>query len=385
MAVPWEISEMDAKKEFVEFAGQPGVKMRELCRRFRISRTTGYQLLARYEVAQAEGLKGQDLANALRPHSRRPQRSPNKTDEAIEEMVLAMRDETHWGGRKIARRLQDLGLEAAPPRATVHSILKRNGRIEPRESQKREPFHRFEHPEPNDLWQMDFKGRFALRCGECHALTVLDDHSRYDLCLDAHGNETTETVQGSLTKTFQKFGLPWRMTMDNGSPWGDDGAFRLTKVTVWLIRYGVGVSHSRPYHPQTQGKDERFHETMEAELLRWKTFRDLAEAQREFDRWRDRYNLERPHEALGLDTPVKHYQPSPRCMPERIPPIEYNSSDTVRKVDTGGKIHYAGRTFRVGKGCAELPVAIRPTTEDGIQDVFFCHQWIAELNLKDPQ
>jgi transposase InsO family protein len=382
--VPWEKSEMEAKKEFVELAGQADVNMRELCRRFRISPTAGYRLVARYEAARSQGLRGRDLDKVLGPQSRRPHHSPSRTDAGTETIVLAMRDETHWGGRKIARRMQDLELESAPPRATVNSILKRNGRIEPRESKKREPYHRFEHPHPNDLWQMDFKC-FPLGSGQCHALTVLDDHSRYNVCLDLHGNETTESVRGSLIETFRKYGLPWRMTMDNGSPWGDDGACRLTRLTAWLIRYGVAVSHSRPYHPQTQGKDERFHETMEAEVLRWKTFRDLAQARPEIDRWRDRYNLERPHESLGLDTPVKHYQPSSRRMPERIPPIEYNSSDTVRKVDAGGKIHYAGRIFRVGKGCAGLPVAIRPTTEDGLLEVFFCHQWIADLYLKDRQ
>ena len=122
---------MEAKKEFVELAGQGEVNMRELCRRFRISPTTGYELLARYEAGRNQGLRGRDLDCALATQSRRPHGSPSKTDEATETIVLAMRDETHWGGRKIARRLQDLGLESAPPRATVNSILKRNGRIEP--------------------------------------------------------------------------------------------------------------------------------------------------------------------------------------------------------------------------------------------------------------
>lgn len=368
----WGRTKMESKREFVILAGKAGSNMRALCRQFGVSPTAGYALLRRF---QAEGDAG------LNERSRRPERSPRQTDPALEQVVLDLRDETHWGARKLSRRLQDIGKIKELHRSTVHSILKRNGRIEPAESAKREPWHRFEHANPNELLQMDFKGWIQTGAGRCHPLTVLDDHSRFALCLEACAEETTQTVQQRLTRVFRRYGLPWRMTMDNGSPWGDEGGNRLTKLTAWLVRMGVRVSHSRPYHPQTQGKDERFHESLNAELLRWITFRDLKDAQAHFDRWRDRYNLERPHESLGMNTPIARYRPSPRLMPETLPPIEYDSTDEVRKADGYGKISFKGRIVRVGKGCSGMQVAVRATITDGRFEVFFCHQRVAEIDL----
>ena len=226
-------------------------------------------------------------------------------------------------------------------------------------------------------------GAFVMGSGSCHALTVLDDHSRFSLALQACTNEQTATVQGGLISAFERYGLPWRMTMDNGSPWGDDGSGVLTKLTAWLIRQGVAVSHSRPYHPQTQGKDERFHQTLQHELVKWVVFGDLAEAQRAFDEWRDRYNLRRPHEGLDMKTPESRYRPSTRSYAPTLRPIEYDSSDQVRKVDQKGMISFLSRRVRVGKGCSGLPVAIRATDTDGKYGVFFCHQQIATIDLRD--
>ena len=352
-------------------AQQPGANIRQLCRQFGVSPTTGYTLLKRYDADQEAGLL---------ERSRRPLSSPRQTEEWLERSVIGLRDETHWGARKLARRLSDKG-EATLHRSTIHSILKRNGKIDSVESAKRERWHRFEHPEPNDLGQLDFKGWIPTRKEPCHPLTMLDDHSRFCLCLEACADETTITVKERLTKVFRRYGLPWRMTMDNGSPWGDEGGFGLTQITAWLVRMGVAVSHSRPYHPQTQGKDERLHESLNAELLRWVVFRDLVDAQEQFDRWRNRYNMERPHEALNMATPITRYRPSPRAMPEELPPIEYDSTDEVRMVDQCGKIGFRSQKIRVGKGCQGMPVAIRPTTTDGLFEVFFCHQKIRTIDL----
>ena len=293
--MPWsEKSIMSQRQEFMSLFSQEGANRRELCRRFAISATLGYRLLARYRQADMAGLGDR---------SRRPHHSPERTPEAMEAAVLAVRDaHPAWGGRKIRRHLEDLGRTRVPSASTITAILHRHQRIDARERSKHRPWERFERAAPNELWQMDFKGWFPTGTAACHALTVLDDHSRFSIALRACANETTETVQGELERGFDRYGLPWRMTMDNGAPWGYDGSDRLTRLTVWLIRIGIRVSHSRPYHPQTQGKDERFHETLNYELLRYVSYRDIAEAQRGFDRWRDRYNFERPHESLGLAT-----------------------------------------------------------------------------------
>src|SRR5215813_15128117 len=149
----------------------------------------------------------------------------------------------------------------------------------------------------------------------------------------------------SFTPTFRQYGLPERMTMDNGAPWGDDLQHRFTPLTVWLIRLGVAISHSRPYHPQTQGKDERFHRTLDVDLLRWHSFHDRAHVQKHFDEYRDIYNRERPHQALGLHVPASRYRLSTRRFPEQLPSIEYDVSDIVRKVHAKGHFQYRGKRY----------------------------------------
>ncbi|WP_192365032.1 integrase core domain-containing protein, partial [Mesorhizobium mediterraneum] len=175
-----------------------------------------------------------------------------------------------------------------------------------------QPFIRFEHEAPNDLWQMDFKGHVALHGGRLHPLTVLDDHSRFSIALSACADQTTATVKARLIAAFRRYGLPWRIATDNGPPWGDGGRNNFTLLTVWLIEAGVAVSHSRPCHPQTLGKDERFHRSLKAEALQGPPFADLAKAQDAFDRWRHVYNTVRPHDALGGAVPLDRYRVSQR-------------------------------------------------------------------------
>jgi transposase InsO family protein len=290
-------------------------------------------------------------------------------------------EQSAWGAVKIRRVLQDEGI-AVKAASTVHAILVRHGQIDAEESAKHTAWHRFEHPVPNDLWQMDFKGHFAIRSEQrCHPLTVLDDHSRFVVCLKACENERTETVQQHLTSVFRQYGLPLRMTMDNGAPWGNDAIHRDTPLTVWLRRLGVNVSHSRPYHPQTQGKDERFHRTLKAELLRGRIFETFPAVQPAFDGYREVYNQRRPHHAIGLETPIRRYHLSPRSFPERLPVIEYADNDTVRKVSDKGLIRFKGHRISIGKGYCGYPVALRATETDGVWNIFFCCDSIARFDL----
>jgi transposase-like protein len=168
-SMPWrEVSVMDQRREFVRLAMQEGTNRRELCRRFGIHPDTGYKWLGRWQ-------DGQQIAD----RSRRPHSSPQQTDRAVEERILAIRDaHPAWGARKIARCLERES-RGSPAFSTVHQILCRTGRIKP-------PLggavasERFEMPAPNLLWQMDFKGWVRLgNDAQCHPLTVVDDHSRY--------------------------------------------------------------------------------------------------------------------------------------------------------------------------------------------------------------
>jgi transposase InsO family protein len=204
---------MSLRKEFVTLAFAEGADIRQLRRRFSISPTTGYKWLKRY---QGEGEIG------LTDRSRRPHSTPARTPKAVEEVALAVRDaHPTWGGRKLRAVLAARGL-VTPAASTVTAILKRHGRIDPAESVKHHRWQRFEHQSPNQLWQMDFKGHFPVGEGRCHPLTVLDDHSRFALAIEDCPDEQTSTVQSRLITIFRRYGLPERMLMDNGSPWGDD-------------------------------------------------------------------------------------------------------------------------------------------------------------------
>lgn len=374
--MPWkETTTMSQRTEFLRQVKSDDVNFSELCRRFGISRKTGYKWLKRDQEGGESGLADR---------SRRPHRSPWQTAGEMEAQVLEVRKKHQaWGGRKIRKILQDQGKAVVPAASTITAILRRHDQIDPEESQKHKPIQRFEYEHPNQLWQMDFKGDFALtEGGRCHPLTVIDDHSRFLVGLKACPNETRETVQAQLTVIFQKFGLPERLLMDNGRPWGFDLDAPHTRLTVWLIQLGIAISHGRPYHPQTQGKDERLNRTLQTEVIRHHTFSNLVESQKIFDGWSQIYNCVRPHEALQLCTPSTRYTLSTRPFPVSLPPVAYPDDDIIRKVDIDGYINFHGHRIRISKAFFHQPVALRPTDQDGTFHVFFCTQKIAKISLR---
>lgn len=377
--MPWrEVTRMSLREEFVQLALQAGVNRRELCRRCGIAPKTGYKWLMRYARAGASGLEDR---------SKRPLRSPARTAAEVEQAVIRLRHESRnsWGGRKLARLLAGQGGPALAP-STVTGILRRAGLLDGAAAPGQRPLQRFERAAPNELWQMDFKGHFPLLSrSRCHPLTVLDDHSRFSLVLKACADERGETVRSVLTSAFRRYGLPAAMLMDNGAPWGSDHDHPFTAFSLWLIRLGIRVAHGRAYHPQTQGKDERFHRTLKFEVLRHFNFTTLEHCQREFDHFRERYNLVRPHDALGLATPASCYRPSPIPFPEHLPPVEYPPGLEVRKVQAEGWFTYRGRDFRVSKALRGFPVALRQVDlSDSRREVLFCHQVVAFIDLDNP-
>jgi transposase InsO family protein len=372
-----ERSKVELRQDYVIQAVKDGANISQLCRRFEITRKTGYKWLGRF---LDEGLSG------LLDRSRRPRHSPAGTSEAVERLVVELREKhPAWGPRKLKRRLEKQGHFGIPAASTINEILRRHGMIDPLEAAKHAPCKRFEHDAPNDLAQMDFKGHFPIGNGRCHPLTMLDDHSRFSLILQACPDERLETVKGCLTSTFRRYGLPFAILTDNGAPWAQNNPERgLTRLEVWLIRLGVKLKKSRICHPQTIGKEERFHRSLKAEVLQGNTFRDLGECQDAFDRWRHVYNHERPHDALDLGVPADRYRPSPRDFPEELPAIEYSSGDFVRKVEDKGMISFKGTLYRVGKGLAGQQVAVRSTTEDGVYDIYYCRQEISQIKHPCP-
>lgn len=374
--MPWkEVSIMSQRLEFVTLAAAEKANIRHLCRCYGISSATAYKWLHRFQSSGVDG-----LAN----RSRRPHHSPSRSAIEMEEAIINLRGKhPAWGGRKLRDRLLALNHTAVPSPSTITAVLRRHQLLDPKESAKHRAFQRFERAAPNELWQMDFKGEFKLPHGRCYPLTILDDHSRFAIALEACARNTRNITQAALIKVFRLYGLPEQITCDNGSPWGSRGRYYFTGLGVWLLRLGIRVSHSRPHHPQTQGKDERFHRTIQAEVLRYQVADTLAQWQLIFDQWRVVYNTERPHEALAMAVPASRYQPSLRRFPEQLPAIEYGPADIVRKVRRFGHIKYEGREYHVGSAFYGLQVALRPTITDGLFDVFFCNHKIGKLDLRD--
>jgi transposase InsO family protein len=385
--MPWRVRDaMSERLDLVTLAGQPGAVMAELCRRFGVSRKTGYKWLKRFAELGFEGLLD-------RP--RRPKVSPRRTVEAVAAAALALRRANPaWGGRKIRRVLQravEAG-SAVPAASTITGILRRGGLLE-REAPAPVSFKRFAAEAPNLLWQLDFKGHFALdgrtdgKGERCFPLTVLDDHSRYLLGAQACANECEATVRERLTRVFEMYGLPDALITDNGNPWGQqNGPTRLTRLSVWLIRLGIKPLWSRPRHPQTMGKLERLHRTLKAELLQGRRFLDFEAAQAGLDTWRRHDNHERPHEALDGAVPSSRYLMSRRSMPARLPEPEYLDDDLVGRIRKNGCLHCRPNgspiDLQLSIAFAGQHAAVRPSAEDGVYHVWFSRYRIAEVDFR---
>jgi len=387
--MPWkETTKMELKAEFVMLADQPNANMSQLCRRFDISRPTGYKWLRRY---RAEGLAG------LAERPRRPHSSPNKTPAAIEALVVeARRRDPGWGGRKLRCHLRNQAksraIEAVPAQipsaSTITRILDRHGLLgAPENPSRRGRWQRFERARPNALWQLDFKGEFRLaNRAYCYPLTLVDDHSRFSLAVAACPDQRRQTVQGHLEQVFTRYGLPEAILTDNGPPWGaglgwrDWGPF-YTGGAVWWMRLGIRVIYGRPNHPQGKGKNERFNRTLGDELLAHQQFADHRQAHHYMSDWRVRYNTVRPHQALDMAPPAARYQPSDRAFPEQLPPVAYSDAAATRKVTSQGKISFRGQRFTVGKAFSGYRLALRASSQPDTYEIYFCHQQIRTITL----
>lgn len=344
--MPWkEVDRVELRRIFIERV-RSGVNMSEACRDFGISRPTGYKWLRRYD---REGVDG------LRDRSRRPLRV-SLTDPDMVEAIIRERSRRKWGARKIRKRLETLGSNP-PSERTVNRILKREGLQDSRRGEPETP-QRFERSRPNALWQMDHKsairGKWRSRAVP---FVVLDDHSRYLLCLRALADKGLDSTWRWLWWLFGEVGLPESILSDNDMVFaGRNGP---SQVEARLMLLGIEVIHGRPYHPQTQGKVERFNGTLQRELLRDGVFEGPSDLQESFDQFRYEYNFERPHEALDLEVPASRYMPSNRLRPSVLPEVFYPEAALLRKVDSGGRISFRNERVEVGGGISGEWVELR--------------------------
>jgi transposase InsO family protein len=372
--MPWDFkNKSERRKEFISMLELQKINFARLCRSFGISRKTGYKWRAR-------SLSDADL-NDRKP---RLSRRSNQTSQTTELALLDLRKQfPFWGPRKLCKFLETHGV-APPSISSASRILKRNDCISPLASRSHVPFIRFERASPNELWQMDFKGHFALINGHrCHPLTILDDHSRFLVGLFACADELTESVQAALQATFASHGLPASILCDNGPPWGAPNG-SLSTLGLWLFQLGIPLIHGRPYHPQTQGKDERFHRTLKAELLERHDWLDLIASQKRFDSYRHLYNHQRPHEALAMDVPAKHYQCSSRTLPSLLPEPSYHSDELTRTVKAKGEITFKNRFYYIGNAFIGKTIALRPLAQKDSFNVFFGSLCLGSLSSSAP-
>jgi len=279
-----------------------------------------------------------------------------------------------WGSRKLGVLLQREGIELG--RNTIHRILLRHALVHPED--RHEPaVERFERSAPNELWQMDFKGP-KLWHQKVGPLSVIDDHSRYLIVLHAVASTHTEQVQEPLVAAFCEYGVPEAMLMDHGTPWWSmHSAGGMTKLSLWLMRQGIGLHWSRVRHPQTQGKVERFHGELQRALARRRVL--VPDVQLWLDQFRWEHNHVRPHEALAMQTPDSRWRPSARRYDANPPRWEYPRGARVLKVDSQGKLTLAGKNWKISNALAGEWVQVMQL-EQRLQ-VYYCTTLIRESDL----
>ena len=333
--------------------------MSELCRAFGISRKTGYKWRRRYESAGLEGLKDR---------SRAPKTHPNRVERPVIEKIVGMRRRYRsLGARQIVERLQlkESGTRWPAP-STAGDILKRHGLVKKRRSRTKLVLAvagLSDPKRPNEQWSADFKGWFCTGDGQrCDPLTITDGYSRFLLSCRAVEQPNEEHTWAVFRSVFREYGLPLAIRTDNGTPFASVGLGRLTRLSVWWIKLGIALERIDPGCPQQNGRHERMHRTLKLATATPPRASGRAQ-QRAFERFRDDYNFERPHQGLGGTVPAKLYERSTREYPERVPEMEYPGDFRVRRVRHSGEIKWRGQFFYVNKALAGEPVGMEPLSD----------------------
>lgn len=367
----WGVKEVKGQRiAFVVRALSKKESFSKLCREFQISRPTGYKWLQRYRVTP-------ELAK-LDEQSRRPIHSPRRTSAGIEGQVIQLRQETGWGGKKLQTVLaRDYQIQLG--RMTVNRILARNGLL--REEDRHHPAsRRFEMSAPNQLWQMDHKGPLPMGQGQCHPLSVLDDHSRYLIGLQPMASPQLEPTQRSLIVMFETYGLPEAMLMDHGTVWWNPtNGHGLTRLSVMLIRQGIVLRYSGIGHPQTQGKVEKWHDTLR------RAVRHHGVPPKDLPGWgellakiRHSYNHVRPHEAINMEVPAQRYRPSTRSYQPQPAEWEYPHRSIVKRVDCDGRIKFFGDDHFVSEALIGERVRVERIGSTAL--ISYRHMYIREVH-----
>ncbi len=377
--MPWlETDPMEQRTHFIVDHQRGLYRMSELCARYGISRTTGYKWLARFAEFGWPGLDDQ---------SRAPHTCPHRIAADLEALLCdTRRGHPDWGAGKLLDYLRPRHDRIDwPATSTVNDLLGRHGLLEKR-PRRRPHAHPGSIPvattEPNDLWTTDFKGQFPTQDGVlCYPLTIADQHSRYLLTCQGRPSTHWRPVQADFTRAFQTYGLPRALRTDNGVPFASSGLHGLSQLNVWWMRLGIQHQRIAPGQPQQNGAHERMHKTLKRGAIRPPRANARAQ-QRAFDHFRAEFNDERPHAALGGQTPGSLYHPSPRPYPRVLPPQEYPGHVLVRKVTSGGTFSFQGHLLFLASALSDHHIGLEET-EDGIWSIYFNTVLLAKLDERD--
>lgn len=361
---------MEQKIAFIARArALPRGQFAHLCREFYISRKTGYKWLRRYRSAGS--------FTGLAEQSRRPRHSPKRVEQSLVDRIVELRAVDGWGARKIAHILWEQGVSVSV--ATVHRTLLRETKIH-KLSRHTPALERFERPVPNNLFQADFKGPMGQAGARDEPLTVLDDHSRFALGVFALRNHQTAGVQACFVRVFERYGLPRQLLLDHGTPWWNSNhGWGLSQLAVFFLQQNIELIFSRIGHPQTQGKIERFHRTLARSMVHQGLPTAWEQWQERYDGFLQRYNQERPHEALGMQRPAERYRSSPRTYRPQPADWIYPPGLRVCPVDSTGSVYVERHRYFVCGALAHQRVALEKI--GGHILVRFRHMYIRELDL----
>ena len=352
----------------------------ELCREFGVSRKTGYKWLKRYEEAGVAGLA--DRSRAPRDH---PNAVSGEVERAIRE---ARRKHPRWGPEKLRIWLGRREPRVAWPAAsTMGEILRRAGVTEPRKKSSRVPLWPFQLAAaegPNQVWCADFKGYFHCQDGSrCDPLTLTDNYSRFLLRCQAVDGLDEKYARPVFEGAFREYGLPEVIRNDNGCPFASVALAGLSELSAWWIRLGIRPERIRPGKPQQNGAHERMHRTLR-EATAEPPQRNLRSQQRAFDRFREEFDFQRPHEALAMKTPAEVYGHSERAYPSRLPKVEYGSDRLVRTVGSCGRIRWSGERIFITKTLGNEPIGLEGVA-DGLWRLWYSFHPIGWLDERTMQ
>src|SRR5687768_16465229 len=356
--MPWrECKRMDERLRFVARLLE-GEKMAALCREFGISRPTGYKVFKRYRQLGLEGLLDR---------TRRPYRHANRLPFQVERTIVTLRQEhPTWGAVKIREKLlRDFPMVPTPAKSTVHAVLDRHGLIEQRKRRrhKAQGTPLSSTSSPNGLWCADFKGEFMLGNRRyCYPLTVSDYSSRFLLACEGLESTQSTFAFAVFERVFKEYGLPAAIRTDNGVPFASPNAlYGLSRLSVWWLRLGIQIERIKPGHPEQNGRHERMHLTLKTEATK-PAAPNFLQQQARFDAFLERFNHERPHQALGMRVPGELYASSTR--PYRgLTDLAYPFHDWTAVITHCGRLCFDRRKVNVSQVFAGQQVGVRQVTD----------------------